>query len=100
MFSALSIIAAFKQKKNTGEIVPLFEITIVDRIKSFFYDVVKPQANPYRIITENGYPLAQERKWEKESEKTMRLYKAGKIKGYTDVDEMFDDILGKDWQNT
>ena len=41
------------------------------------------------------YPQGYLRKLEREAEELQRLYRAGKVKGYTSAKEMFRDILGE-----
>jgi hypothetical protein len=59
------------------------------------YLLLKSYSQGDRKIEVTHYPGWLEKRILKESRKTMRLYKQGKLKGYTSVKEMMDDILGR-----
>ena len=77
-------------KKKAQQTLKRMGLDVSTAVNLFLHRVVKTQAIPFEVRTENGYTPAQERQIIKDTEWAMKYGKR-----YDDVDEMMNDILKK-----
>jgi DNA-damage-inducible protein J len=82
-----------KTKKQASNIIKKLGLDLSTAIKLYLKQIIINQGIPFRVRTENGYTPEFEEAILREEREIMKLYKAGKIKGYTSVKEMHKDIL-------
>ncbi len=82
-----------KEKIQVKKVLDGLGIDFSTAIKIYFNKIIHTKGIPFALTTENGFTPEQEKQLIKESNETLRLYKSGKIKGYTDTKEFIQDIL-------
>lgn len=81
-----------KTKQAVTKVFKDLGIDVSTGIKLFFHQVARTKSVPFPLLTENGFTPAQEKKILAESERTYKLFKAGKIKGHRTVESLFKDL--------
>jgi len=76
-----------KTKKAAGRIFESLGMDLSSGIKVYLTQVLRTKSIPFPLLTENGFTPEQEKKINAESERTMALYRAGKIKAYKSWEE-------------
>lgn len=82
-----------KTKQSANKVLEKLGLDMSSAVKLYLRQISRTKGIPFPVVTENGFTITQERKMIEESNETMRLYKQGKIKGYSSTKEMMKDIL-------
>jgi len=82
-----------KTKRQASNIIKKLGLDLSTAIKLYLKQIIINQGIPFRVRTENGYTPEFEDSLLRAEEETMRLYKTGKIKGYSSINKMHEDIL-------
>lgn len=82
MNTTLQVRIDSKIKKDVAKIFESLGLDMSSGIKMFFNQVLIKKGIPFSVRTENGYTSEFERRINSQSEETMALYRAGKIKAY------------------
>ena len=81
-------------KKAAKKVLDELGIDLSGAIKLYLKQIGRVKGIPFPLTTENGFTSEQEKEIIHSSNETLRLYQAGKIKGYTSTKELMKDILG------
>lgn len=91
--STIQIRVDTQSKKKVKKVLDELGLDFTTAIKIYFHQIVSTQSIPFKLLTKNGFTPAHEKKLVAESRETLRLYKAGKLKGYPNAKSMWADIL-------
>lgn len=80
-------------KKQAGEIIKKLGLDLSAAIKLYLKQIIIHKGIPFKVRTENGYTSKFEETLLKDESKTRRLYNNGKIKHYSSIKQMHQDIL-------
>ena len=84
-----------KLKKAAEIVLERVGMSTSDAVTLLLHQVVIQQGLPFSACTRSHVPNAETRRAIEELEDPK---KRAKLKAYTSVDEMFEDILGKNWR--
>ncbi len=82
-----------KEKAQVKKILDHLGIDVSTAVKLYFHKIIHTKGIPFPLITENGFTADQEKTIIQQSNKTLKLYKAGKIPHYKTTKELFQDLL-------
>ena len=82
-----------KTKRAVTNIFKSLGLDMSSGIKMYFQQVLRHKGIPFPLLTENGYTPEQEAKLLAIVQETEADYKSGKLKSYSSVAEMKQDIL-------
>jgi DNA-damage-inducible protein J len=80
-------------KKNAQAILNKLGFDLSSAIKIYLRQVVQKKGIPFVLITKNGFTTSQEEKLIKESNKTIKLFKSGKLKQYRSAKSLIADLI-------
>lgn len=80
-------------KKNAKRVLDQLGIDMSVAIKLYFKQIERTKGIPFPLLTENGFTPDQEAKLLHESNRTLRDYKTGRIKGYASTSALMKDLL-------
>jgi DNA-damage-inducible protein J len=80
-------------KRRAAQITEELGFDLSTAIKLYLKQIIINKGIPFNLRTENGFTSEFEEDLLKEEKTMMRLYKTGKLKGYSSIKEMHQDIL-------
>ncbi len=85
-----------KLKKAAEAVLERVGMNTSDAVTLLLHQIVIQQGLPFDVCTRSHVPNAETRKALREGSDPAKV---AKMKRYTSTDEMFEDILGKNWRN-
>ena len=82
-----------KTKQSANRVLERLGLDMSSAVKIYLRQITRTNGIPFPLLTKNGFTHAQEQRIVDESNEIIRLYKEGKIKGYSSAKDMMKDIL-------
>ena len=92
MNSTLQIRIDQKEKQKVKRVLDKIGLDFSSAVKLYFLQIVRYKGIPFPLLTENGLTPKQETRILADSEETIRLHTAGKLKTYRSAREMLENL--------
>lgn len=89
MNTTLQIRIDRKTKRDVSGVFKKLGLDLSTGVKIYFHQVIRSQAVPFPLVTENGFTSEEEHKILVESIATHKLYKKGKRKAVKSAKQLF-----------
>ena len=80
-------------KKSAKRVLDKLGLDMSSAIKLYLRQISRVNGLPFPLVTENGFTPTQEDELIRSSNKMLKLYKQGKLKGYTSTKKLMADLL-------